>query len=281
MNKKSPHFSLIVPTINKSEELDHLIQSLLNQTFKNFELIIIDQNIDNKVLAVTEKYKNDLIISYIKNNKKGLSLNRNIGISASQGKIICFPDDDCTYPPKTLEIVNDFFYKNSEYQIYSSCVKDNKLNKRFVMANKDATLSPYNYFNKSISIGLFIKPYHLNDLSFDIQMGVGAPFGSAEESDLVSSLLNKGYKGKYFATNYVYHDFPSISPDPLRFLNYGMGYGALMKKEILIRKKYRYIISFLFDLTGRLILSALPSTKRKLYLNSLIGRIKGFTKYSL
>lgn len=275
----TPTFSLIVPTLDRSQELDYLFESLFKQTFLDFEVIIIDQNDDDKIIEIINKYQDLLKINYIKSNKKGLSFNRNIGIANSSGNIICFPDDDCTYPQNTLENVADFFEMNPNAQIYSCCVMDDKTNQRFKMAETDSILTPTNYINKAISIGIFIKPLLKSDICFDEQLGVGAKFGSAEESDLISNLLNKEYRGNYFANHYIFHDFPAKTPSLSRYLNYGMGYGALVRKEICIRNKKIILFRFLFDLFIRLILSVIPSHKRIYYWYSLKGRIIGFFKY--
>ena len=275
----TPTFSLIVPTLDRVTELDYLFESLSYQTFRNFEVIIIDQNDDNRLIETINKYQNELNINYIKSNKSGLSLNRNIGIANSKGNIICFPDDDCVFPKNALESIADFFNTNPNVQIYSCCVKDPQTGQRFKMAKSDSILTPTNYFDKTISIGIFIKPLLKSDINFDEQLGVGAKFGSAEESDLISNLLNKGYRGNYFANNYIFHDFPAKTPSLSRYLNYGMGYGALVRKEICIRNKKIILFRFLFDLFIRLILSVIPSHKRIYYWYSLKGRITGFFKY--
>ncbi len=275
------YFSLVVPTINRSIELQSLLDSLKLQTYKDFEVIIIDQNKDNRVHRIIEPYRKSLNIIYFRSFDKGLSINRNIGIKLAKGQIISFPDDDCTYEYDTLEKVHSFFLNFPEFQIYSCAVKDKKQNKRFPMAKKDSMLKPYNYFDKSISIGIFISLKKKSDVVFDNQMGVGSFFGSGEESDLLSSLLNLGYRGKYFANEYVYHEFPSQNPSKTRYLQYGKGYGALMKKEIILRKKYYFIIPFIVQIIARFLLSILPTNKRKLFYYSLEGRLKGFFNYKI
>lgn len=277
--KNSYTFSLIVPTIGRTSELEYLLNSLTNQTYKNFEVIIIDQNKNSHLASIIKKYKDELAIHYIKSSIPGLSVNRNRGISVSKGHILCFPDDDCSYPPNTLEDVLYFFSNNPDLHIYSCCVKDPATKKRFLMAPRDSSLNRYNFFNKTISIGIFIKPKSISDVSFDERLGAGSQFGSAEESDLISKLIESKYRGKYFANKYVYHEYPSIEPNLNRYYTYALGYGAFMKKEIISRKKYRFIFSFMFNLIGRTLFSAVPWKKRKFIRMSLKGQIEGFLKY--
>ena len=88
------NFSLIIATINRSEELGLLLSSLKNQTYKNFQVIIVDQNLDNRIVSIISDYKDFLKIVHIKTNKKGVSNARNAGIELAEGDIITFPDDD-------------------------------------------------------------------------------------------------------------------------------------------------------------------------------------------
>ena len=111
--------SLIMPTINVTKELDLFLQSLVQQTYQDFELIVVDQNPDRRVLDIVMKYEDKIEIKYIRSSQKGLSLNRNKGLIAREGEIIGFPDDDCEYQPDTIEKVVSFFEKKKAYRIYS------------------------------------------------------------------------------------------------------------------------------------------------------------------
>ena len=65
--------SLIMPTINVTKELDLFLKSLTEQIYKNFELIIIDQNAGNEAFEIVKKYEDDFEIKYIKSEQAGLS----------------------------------------------------------------------------------------------------------------------------------------------------------------------------------------------------------------
>ncbi|HBF7185783.1 TPA: glycosyltransferase family 2 protein, partial [Clostridioides difficile] len=79
--------SLIMPTLNRYDDIYLLMDSLENQTYKNFELIVVDQNDNSKVKEIVDKYIDKLDIKYIKSSKKGLSYNRNVGIDNAVGQI--------------------------------------------------------------------------------------------------------------------------------------------------------------------------------------------------
>ena len=62
--------SLIMPTINVTKELDLFLQSLVQQTYQDFELIVVDQNLDRRVLDIVMKYEDKIEIKYIRSFNK-------------------------------------------------------------------------------------------------------------------------------------------------------------------------------------------------------------------
>lgn len=99
-------FSVIIPTFNRSHELMRAVQSIIDQTFEDWEIIIIDDggNDDTgKVIAsYILKYSN---ISYYKFPNMGASIARNIGIGLSKGEYIAFLDSDDEWSRGRLESV--------------------------------------------------------------------------------------------------------------------------------------------------------------------------------
>ena len=214
-----------------------------------------------------------------------MSLNRNIGLKYVQGKIVAFPDDDCEYKTSTLSDVLNHFEQDKALNILTinTFCKNNHC---FFCDNIKIRLTPRNYYSRAISMGIFVRYINKDDLYFDENMGVGAYWGAGEESDFVSSLLSKSYIGLYNGMISIYHPQISVTKENLnqwikRYRNYGLGYGALMKKEIVMRHKYYYITLFARDLLGRLFASALPIKKRKLYWVSFKYRLLGFLSYKI
>ncbi len=95
--------SVIIPTYNRRNLLDNSIKSVLNQTYKNFEIIIIDDNSNDGTYEYIKKINHDKI-QYIKNKETMYApRSRNIGISHSKGDLIAFLDDDDEWYPNKLE----------------------------------------------------------------------------------------------------------------------------------------------------------------------------------
>ena len=114
MEGKTPKISVIVPMYNVEKYLKLCITSILDQTFKDFELILIDDCSTDKTLEVAESFTDSRI--KILRNEKNLGnpgLVRNVGIDAAQGDYIVFCDSDDVISTKELETFFNAAEKNN------------------------------------------------------------------------------------------------------------------------------------------------------------------------
>jgi len=125
--------SVIIPTYKRSLRLPIAIESVLNQTYRPVEIIVVDDNGDNEyrieTKSVLEKYISQNKITYIehKTNKGGCAA-RNTGASSAKGEYIAFLDDDDFYEPTKIEEQINFLKNNknldacmcSMYRIYEN-----------------------------------------------------------------------------------------------------------------------------------------------------------------
>ena len=274
--------SLIMPTINRRNELIIFLQSLESQTYKNFELIVLDQNAGDFITEIIEGFQKHLDIKYIKSSEWGLSLNRNEGLIIADGDIIAFPDDDCEYPEDILEKVVKFFEENKEYKIFSCRTLERVTDYGTgVMATEEAEITYSNVEETVKSITFFVN-YKLEDLIlFDADLGVGAYFGSGEETDYVLELLHKGFRGKYFPDEIIYHPAKKGNYDDVeRAYRYALGYGALVKKEVKLRKNKKYFSKYLKKMI-RSIGGMIISKERRYYYHVFKGRMRGYKEYKI
>lgn len=108
-----PKVSVIIPTHNRAELLRSAIISVLNQTFQNFEIIVVDDASRDNTQEVVSSY-NDRRLKYIRNEiSKGDGVARNAGINNSSGDYIAFLDDDDEWLPEKLEIQIDLLENSS------------------------------------------------------------------------------------------------------------------------------------------------------------------------
>lgn len=112
--------SIIIPTYNRTQYLKLTLDSIKNQNFKDYEVIVIDDGTpgdDNLLLC--EKYEK---VAYVKiPNSGGPSKPRNIGISKAVGKYIAFVDDDDIWLPNKLEKQVQILEQNPEFGLVHGC----------------------------------------------------------------------------------------------------------------------------------------------------------------
>jgi glycosyltransferase involved in cell wall biosynthesis len=99
--------SVIIPTYNYAKYLPQAIESVLNQTLKNFEIIVVDDGSTDNTKDVLKPYRSS--IRYIYQQNKGLPSAKNTGIKASHGEFIAFLDSDDLWLPEKLELQKRFY----------------------------------------------------------------------------------------------------------------------------------------------------------------------------
>lgn len=277
--------SLVIPTINRRNELDRLLESILESSYDNYEVIVVDQNEKGYLDDIIEKYKRKLNILHLNVDFKGASKARNYGAALCNGDIINFPDDDSELDINLLKNVNEYF-KNNNYDVIFGRTLDKRSNKpsviKFFKKEMDVTIK--NLYNTTVECTMFIKKdVFLKIGGFDERLGVGTFYGAEEGADIVLRMLYKKYKMIYLPQIIFYH------PDKVenysenewqRAYSYGLGFGRLTVKHFIEYKKIYPVIRFFkmnFKQSIAVFLYFLKKNKgkRKYYLNSVKGRIMG------
>ncbi len=120
--KQNPSVSVVMPVLNGEKYLSSSIKSVLEQTFRDFELIIINDGSTDKTEQIIKSF-NDPRIIYIKNDgNKGLAISFNIGINASNGKFIARMDADDICEKARFEKQLNFLESNPSVGIVGSSV---------------------------------------------------------------------------------------------------------------------------------------------------------------
>src|SRR5258706_3565716 len=101
-------FSLILATINRTAELEIFLNSLKLQTFRDFELIVVDQNSDYRLAPILENYAGVFPINNLR-SEKGLSRARNKAIMAAGVENLAVTKADCWAPPKLFNGIHSTF----------------------------------------------------------------------------------------------------------------------------------------------------------------------------
>lgn len=273
-------FSLVVATLNRTEELANLLESLIHQTYKNFEVIVVDQNDSGVLDEIVTVYSNRLAITRIHCESKGASHARNQGIAIAQGEIITFPDDDCEYPSDLLEKVCQEFAANDVSGITLSSHDKEGDGRIARLATKRKYIHKYNLYKTCIEAAMFIYKSCLEDVRFDENLGVGSPtmLWSDEGPDFLLRLMLRGHRFLYAPALYIYHPDPVKLYDEksiIRSYRYGCGRGAYLRKN-------SYPLWFVFYVWALYVAGIFigvaqgKPNKSRYFFSGLKGRVKGY-----
>lgn len=111
--------SVIIPMHNSSKYIEECIGSVLNQSYKNFEVIVVDDNSADNSVSIVENMNNDRIKIIKLDQNVGAATARNTGINAATGKLICFLDSDDYWAFDKLEKQVELIEQNNYEFIYS------------------------------------------------------------------------------------------------------------------------------------------------------------------
>ena len=96
-------YSVIIPVYNRPDEVDELLESLTRQTFKNFEVLVVEDGSSIPCKEVADKYKGQLDTYYFCKPNSGPGQTRNYGAERSKGDYLIILDSDCILPPTYFE----------------------------------------------------------------------------------------------------------------------------------------------------------------------------------
>ncbi len=110
-----PVVSIIIPTYNRANWIAEAVESVLNQTFRDFELLVVDDGSTDETPEVLEPFFHQLI--YIAQPNRGVSAARNTGIKHARGDYLCFLDSDDLWKPRKLEIQLEEMTRHPEFRM--------------------------------------------------------------------------------------------------------------------------------------------------------------------
>jgi glycosyltransferase involved in cell wall biosynthesis len=224
-------FSLIVPTINRTAELERLLTSIVEQD-QEADVVIVDQNADDRVARIVELFAKKLRIVHT-SSATGAARARNIGLDLAQEELIAFPDDDCWYPCGLLREVAHRF--NSSAKMSGLCVRcadEYERDAGIRWLRRPATLDRFNIWRGCIEASTFIRRSAISDLRFNGELGQGSgtAWGSGEITDLVLRIIARGHEFRYEPRLIVHHRSHLVTPLPEeKVLRYARGTGMVLR----------------------------------------------------
>lgn len=121
MHNGKPFFSVIIPTYNRKDFLPIAINSVLNQNYYDYELLVVDDGSSDRTKDMVKKfYGKNKKVSYICQEHQGVSAARNKGLLKARGKFILFLDSDDRFLKEKLTTFRNYIEKNPKYKIFHS-----------------------------------------------------------------------------------------------------------------------------------------------------------------
>jgi len=270
--------SLIVATVNRISELERLLSTLDNQTYTDFEVIVIDQNKDDRLTPVLQKHSG-LAIHHL-HSERGAARARNVGLRIARGEIICFPDDDCWYPKPLLASVVDWLEQHSEWDALFTIMRD--ADNRPVGLRwppQPCTITRSNVWQTTIFVTAFLRRAVTDAVGYfreDIGVGAATPYQSGEESDYFLRALALGFRMRYEPNYTVHHpNLHSLARLQRITYPYALGSGCVMR---LHGYSWREFWSYLLPSLGGAVVNLCKGNFAmvKLYLLRAAGLLRGY-----
>ncbi|WIT10056.1 glycosyltransferase family A protein [Paucibacter sediminis] len=217
-----PALSLILATVGRTTDLDRCLDALAAQTSKDFEVLVIDQNRDARLLPhVARAQAAGLDVRHHRMDRASLSGARNLGLTEARGLYVAFPDDDCWYEPDTVEQVLSAFAASPELGGLSINWVEQSAALGEATSGSELNLAAWRAYRggEASSISLFLRAELARQLQgFDERLGVGQWFGAAEEIDLVLRALGTGARVARLREARVHHAYGRQAAIPARRL---------------------------------------------------------------
>lgn len=186
-------FSIIMAVYNVEEYIDEAIQSLLNQTEKSFQLILVNDGTPDNSGEIAKKYAESYSnITYLEKENGGVSSARNLGMSVAEGEYWNFMDPDDTLSSNTLELVYSMFKRNDKITdimsiplyFFGDQTGEHPLNGKFKKGNRIVNLLDPNENDLVLSLATtFIKKEAIENERLDTKLKVG------EDMLLINTLI--------------------------------------------------------------------------------------------
>lgn len=226
--------SVIVPTYNRAHMVTETIDSILNQTFKDFELIVVDNCSSDNTEEVIKSYADKRVRYFKHQNNRIVAVNRNYGISKAQGEYIAFCDDDDLWMPDKLERQLQEFEKDSQIGLVCTNLinfDENGEHGKIVtneLKDSDFTFESLIWRNRIVCSSILVKKKVIDDVGV---MDESPEFFTAEDYELWLRIAKK-YKVKYIS---------------LPLVKYRNHFGAYRKRDIEARERDKVIYRKLLD----------------------------------
>ncbi len=265
--------SVIIITKNHSTFLKKCLESILNQTYRNFEVIIVDDNSSDQTKKLITSFKSNKFRYYLNKDNKGLAYLRNFGILKSEGDYIFFTDADCiptvNWIEEGMKVLTSYPYAGVEGRTIAES-QDFGVSTHFVENINGGTFQTCNIAYKKqylYKVNLFSEKYNraYEDLDLAIRINYISKIGFNEDMLVlhqlvpwtVRSLISSALRARNKVLLIKEHNYTKI-------LKY-----RILETNSLIQVIFPFLLPFYFRIKSVRDLYILPL----MYLRALIHRI--------
>lgn len=223
--------SIIIPCYNAEKTIKRCLESVISQTYKNIEIVIINDGSIDKTDSIIKKYINDNRIKYYNRSNHGIGKTRNFGIKEATGEYITFLDSDDYLPNDAIDNLYKLAQKNKLDLVVSDYYVDNKN----IKSEKIKSFPITNVKNNP-------------NLIFDINL---APWNKLYKKELIENIK--------FEENLKYEDAPFVIESIIKAKRIGKldketyYYVVNSNSETTIRDERIFDIFKILDIIGRLV----------------------------
>lgn len=202
-------YSIIIPVYNRPDEVDELLQSLTRQTFRDFEVLVVEDGSSVPCRDVVGKYNEQLLLRYFEKPNSGPGQTRNYGAERSQGEYLIILDSDCILPPDYLAAVE----KELQTAPADAFGGPDRAHKSFSDIQKAINYSMTSFFTTGGIRGGKKKMDKFYPRSFNmgvrrevyLKLGGFSKMRFGEDIDFSIRIFKAGYRCRLFPDARVYH----------------------------------------------------------------------------
>lgn len=202
-------FSIIIPVYNRPQEVDELLESLCQQTVKDFEVVVVEDGSTENCDAVCERYADKLELHYYFKPNSGPGPSRNYGADRSQGEYLIVLDSDVIVPENYLETIK----AELDREPCDAFGGPDRAHESFSPIQKAINYAMTSFFTTGGIRGGKHKMDKFYPRSFNLgikksvyeALGGFAPMRYGEDIDLSTRIFKGGYSCRLFPEAFVYH----------------------------------------------------------------------------
>ncbi len=202
-------FSVIIPVYNRPQEVDELLHSLTQQSYQDFETLIIEDGSEERCEEIVKQYQDQLDIRYYYKENSGQGFSRNYGFERAKGDYFIVFDSDCLIPSHYFETVN-YYLNTHKLDAYGGPDREHKSFSPIQKAISYAMTSPLTtggirgnekhagtFHPRSFNMGISREVYEQTRGYQITRMG--------EDIEFSIRIINHGFKTGLIPEAYVYH----------------------------------------------------------------------------